>query len=303
MYDLVIIGGGCAGMTCGIYAARAGKEVLLLETGSVGGQIAFSPKVENFPTYKQISGVDFANNLFEQAMELGVMFEIDSAVSITDNGSYKTVKTEYTSYDAKTVVIATGVVHRHLGVPREEELTGSGVSYCAVCDGAFFKGKTVAVAGGGNTALQDAVFLSAYCEKVYLIHRRDTFRGEDKLVKQLQAKSNVEFVLNANITSLLGDSSLSGVIVTDKISGEEKRIDLSGLFIAVGQIPSNSAFADVITLDESGYIAAGEDCETNIPGVYAAGDCRTKQVRQLVTAAADGAVAALAACSYCDSLE
>ncbi len=299
MYDIVIIGAGCAGMTAGIYAARAGKTVLLLETETIGGQISFSPHIENFPSLRQISGTEFSSNLFDQTTALGVDFEIDSALKITDNGATKTVTTEYGSYDCKAVIIATGVKHREIGIAREKELVGKGVSYCAVCDGAFFKGKAVAVAGGGNTALQDAIFLSQYCEKIYLIHRRNEFRGEERLVKQLQGKANVEFVLSSEITSLNGEKALESVTVRNKESGEEKPLNVSGLFVAIGQIPGNEAFRELIELDSSGYIAAGEDCVTSVKGIFAAGDCRTKEVRQLVTAAADGAVAALAACEYC----
>lgn len=299
MYDIVIIGAGCAGMTAGIYAARAGKTVLLLETQSIGGQISFSPNVENFPSLRRISGTEFSSNLFEQATALGVDFEIDSAVKITDNGETKTVVTEYGSYECKAVILATGVKHRELGIEREQELCGKGVSYCAVCDGAFYKGKSVAVAGGGNTALQDALFLSQYCEKIYLVHRRGEFRGEASLVKQLEGKENVEFVLNCNIVSLNGEALLESVTVKNNETLEEKALPVQGLFVAVGQIPGNEAFRELIELDGSGYIAAGEDCVTNVKGIFAAGDCRTKEVRQLVTAAADGAVAALAACRYC----
>lgn len=301
MYDIIIIGAGCAGMTAGIYAARAGKSVLLLETQSIGGQISFSPKVENFPSLKQISGTEFSSNLFEQTVDLGVQFEIDSAVSIQD-GAVKTVKTEYASYEGKAVILATGVKHRKLGIEREEELTGKGVSYCAVCDGAFFKGKSVAVAGGGNTALQDALFLAQYCEKVFVVHRRDEFRGEDRLVNQLRGKANVEFVLNCTLERLEGGETLEGVTVKDKASGESRVLPVAGLFVAIGQIPGNDAFKELVELDSAGYIVAGEDCVTSANGIFAAGDCRTKEIRQLVTAAADGAVAALAACNYCDSL-
>ncbi len=295
-YDIVIIGAGTAGLTAAIYAARAGKKVLILENESIGGQIATSPKVENYPGFSEISGMEFSDRLYEQASALGVELELDRAEKIIDNGESKTVKTEYGEFTCKAVIIATGVKHRHLGIEAEEKYMGRGVSYCAVCDGAFYKGKDVAVVGGGNSAVQSAIMLSNICNKVYLIHRRDEFRCEKKLSDEVRAIENVELVLNSTVKDLQGEGKLS-TIVTENKSGEIKEINAEGLFVLVGQIPENGAFADIITLDESGYIVAGEDCKTNIDGVFAAGDCRTKAIRQLTTAAADGSVAALAACS------
>ena len=297
MTDIVIIGAGTAGLSAAIYALRAGKSVLLLEQLSYGGQIVNTPEVENYPGIKNISGFDFAQGLYEQAEALGAKLEYTKVTGITD-GETKTVHTEGGDYPCKAVIIATGAKNRPLGLPREEELVGSGVSYCATCDGAFFRKRPVAVNGGGNTALEDALFLSNYCSKVYLIHRRDEFRGEAKQVEQLRAKENVEFVLNATITALIGDDELKAVEVTDKNSGEKKELAVDGLFIAIGQMPENTAFAPLIALDGAGYVQAGEDCRTNVEGIFTAGDCRTKTVRQLTTAAADGAVAALAACAY-----
>ncbi len=295
-YDIVIIGAGCAGLTASIYAARAGKKVLILENEGIGGQIATSPKVENYPGFSSISGMEFSDKLYEQADVLGVSLELDKAEKIIDNGATKTVKTEYGEYTCKAVIIATGVKHRHLGIEAEEKYMGKGVSYCAVCDGAFYKGKAVAVVGGGNSAVQSAIMLSGICEKVYLIHRRDSFRCEQKLSDEVKAIENVELVLDSTVKDLEGEDKLSTVIVENK-SGEQRKLDAQGLFVLVGQIPENSTFADTIKLDESGYIVAGEDCKTNVDGVFAAGDCRTKAIRQLTTAAADGSVAALSACN------
>jgi thioredoxin reductase (NADPH) len=218
-------------------------------------------------------------------------------VSVKD-GETKTVVTEDGEYDCSAVIIACGMKHRPLPIPNFEDYVGKGISYCAVCDGVFFKGKNVAVAGGGNTALQDALYLSQYCAKVTLIHRRDEFRGDFALVEKLKAVPNVELMMNSNITALDADDALRGIVVTDKITGEEKKLAIDGLFCAVGQLPQNTPFKDLVELDESGFIKAGEDCTTNCKGIFAAGDCRTKEVRQLTTAAADGAVAALGAVNY-----
>ncbi|MBR3516701.1 MAG: thioredoxin-disulfide reductase [Lachnospiraceae bacterium] len=297
MYDIIIIGAGTAGLSAAIYGLRAGKKVLVLEQLSYGGQIVNTPEIENYPGIKNISGFDFATGLYEQATALGAEVRYEQVTGIAD-GAEKQVTTTEGTYSCKAIIIATGAKNRPLGLEREEELIGGGVSYCATCDGAFYKNRPVAVNGGGNTALEDALFLSNSCSKVYLIHRRDSFRGEAKQVEQLRAKENVEFVLNATVTALLGEDQVEGVEVTDKITGEKRTMQVDGLFIAIGQMPENAVFAPLIKLDEAGYVVAGEDCRTNVEGIYAAGDCRTKTVRQLTTAAADGAVAALAACAY-----
>ncbi len=299
MTDIIIIGAGTAGLSAAIYALRAGKSVLVFEQLAYGGQIINTPEIENYPGIKSISGFDFAQGLYEQAVALGAELKYEQVSGIED-GEVKKVKTSGAEYECRAVILATGAKNRPLGLDREQELIGSGISYCATCDGAFFKGRTVAVNGGGNTALEDAFFLSNYCRKVYIIHRRDEFRGEVKQVEKLKAKENIEFVLNSTITELVGENELSGVKVHDKVTGEDKLIDVEGLFIAIGQMPENAAFAPLIELDKGGYIVAGEDCRTNVEGIFAAGDCRTKTVRQLTTAAADGAVAALAACAYID---
>ena len=299
MTDIIVVGAGTAGLSAAIYALRAGKSVLVFEQLTYGGQIINTPEVENYPGIKSISGFDFATGLYEQATSLGAVIE-SAQVENVEDGVVKKVTAGGKIYECKAVILSTGAKNRPLGLEREEELTGSGVSYCATCDGAFYKNRAVAVSGGGNTALEDALFLSGYCSKVYLVHRRDAFRGEAKLAERLREKENVEFVLNANIVKILGEDEVEGVVVKDKINGEERTLDVEGLFIAIGQMPDNQAFSALVKLDEKGYIIAGEDCETGTPGIYAAGDCRTKTVRQLTTAAADGAVAALAACAYCE---
>ena len=295
MRDIIIIGAGTAGLTAAVYALRAGKSVLVLEQGTYGGQIVNTPKVENYPGIEQISGYEFASGLFKQAEKLGMEYRNEKVLRVRLEGTCKIVETEGQIYQAKALVLATGAKNRPLGVEKEEEFTGRGVSYCATCDGMFFRGKKVAVVGGGNTALEDAAFLSNYCERVYVVHRREEFRGEDKLVKELEQKENVEFLLNKTVQALEGDIALRAVTLRDKNSGEESRLEISGLFVAIGQMPENGIFADLVELDEGGYIAAGEDCRTSVEGIFAAGDCRKKAVRQLTTAAADGAVAALGA--------
>ena len=296
--DLEIIGAGTAGLSAAIYAQRSGKSAIVLEKLSYGGQIINTPEVQNYPGIASISGFDFAQGLYDQATGLGaeVRFEEVSGLEKADKGWI--VRTGSNEYEAGAVIIATGAKNRPLGMEHEKEWTGSGVSYCATCDGAFFKGRVVAVAGGGNTALEDAIFLSDYCSKVYLIHRRNQLRGEKHLEDTLRQRENVEFVLNVAMKSLDGTDRLEAVTVTDKATGEDRQIKVDGLFIAIGQMPEAGTFGQIVELDEGGYIKAGEDCITSAEGVFAAGDCRTKAVRQLTTAAADGAVAALAACAY-----
>ena len=294
MYDVIIVGAGCAGLTAAVYALRASKTVLILEAETIGGQISSSPKVENFPSIKSISGAEFSSNLFDQATDLGADFELDRVTKVI-NGDVKKVITEYGEYECKALILATGVKHRKLDLENVDDYEGNGISYCAVCDGAFFKGMKVAVNGGGNSALQSAEMLSEICEKVYLIHRRDTFRGEKTHVERLEKIPNIEFVLNSTVTKLSGDGALVSVEITNTQTKDTTTLEVSGLFAMIGQIPQNSVFADVVELDEAGYIKAGEDCKTSADGIYAAGDCRTKAIRQLTTAAADGAVAALAA--------
>lgn len=298
VYDIGIIGGGTAGMTAAVYGQRAGKRTIMIEGMNYGGQITVSPKVENYPGIASVSGAEFSMNLLDQAMGLGAETELEQVTGIHEEGGLKVIETEGKEYPCRTVIIATGVSHRHLGLEKEEKLMGAGVSYCATCDGAFFKGKDVAVIGGGNTALQDADFLSNYCNKVYLVHRRDEFRGEAGLVEPLKKKDNVEFVLSATVKDIVGENVVEGLVINNKKTGEDFQISVSGVFVAIGQVPDNQAFSGLVDLDETGFVAASEDCMTSRPGIFAAGDCRTKEVRQLTTAAADGAVAALAACKY-----
>ena len=299
MYDILIIGGGPAGLTAATYACRAGKSVLVLEKAAFGGQITWSPRVENFPGFVSISGNELGDKLLEQAMEQGAEVELEEVVSLEREGECWTARCDSgAAFAGRAVILAAGARPRMLGLPREEELVGSGVGYCAVCDGAFYKGKAVAVNGGGNSALQDALLLSESCSKVYLIHRRDSFRGEQKLVDALRQRENVEFVLSASVTRLLGEEELSGVVVEQ--NGQLREIPVEGLFVAIGHQPDLEAFAPWLQRDKSGYADAAEDCLTATEGLFVAGDCRKKSVRQLTTAAADGAVAALAACHWLD---
>ena len=285
-------------MTAAVYGQRAGKKTLIIEGGAFGGQITSSPNVENYPGIASVSGSEFSMNLLDQATKLGADTVTEQVTGIRDEGSQKVIVTGSNEYPCKSVILATGVTHRHLGAPGEERLAGAGVSYCATCDGMFFRGRDVAVIGGGSTALQDAEFLSNYCKKVYLIHRRDEFRGEDNIVKRLREKENVEFILSATVKEIAGEDAVEKLILNHKKTGEESELPVAGVFVAVGQIPKNEVFADVVKLDAGGFNLASEDCLTSHPGIFAAGDCRTKEVRQLTTAAADGAVAALAACKY-----
>ena len=298
MYDIVIVGAGTAGLSAAIYGVRAGKKVLVLEQTTYGGQIVNAPDIENFPGIPHVSGFEFAKSLYDQAMGLGARYKAEKVTEVVDQGEVKIVKTTEGEYETKAVILATGAKNRPLGLEREQEMVGAGVSYCATCDGAFFRQMEVAVVGGGNTALEDALFLSNYCSAVYVIHRRDQFRGDEKDVETLRDKDNVKFVLDSVVTGLLGFGMLEGILVKNVKTGESKEIKVSGLFIAIGQQPDNQAFADLVKVDDQGYIVADESCETGTPGIFAAGDCRTKTVRQLTTAAADGAVAALAAAKY-----
>lgn len=297
MYDILIIGGGPAGLTAAIYARRAAKTVLVLEAVSCGGQIINTPDIENYPVEQHISGLEFARKLEAQARALGAEIKFERALEIRDEGEAKTVLTRKNSYSARALILATGSENRKLGLENEEALTGRGVSYCATCDGAFYRGKTVAVVGAGNTALEDALYLADLADTVYLIHRRDQLRGDEATAALLREKGNVVFVYNSNVTKLNAGKRLESIEVTAN-DGTVRTVAVNGLFVAVGRIPENQNFASLVTLDAGGYISAGEDCHTNVPGIFAAGDNRAKAVRQLVTAAADGAVAATEAVKY-----
>ncbi|MBE7023796.1 MAG: FAD-dependent oxidoreductase [Clostridia bacterium] len=297
MYDIIIIGGGPAGLTAALYALRAEKSVVVIEKLGLGGQIALSSEVENFPGTMKMSGAEFAANLAAQVENLGGRIEYEEVVEIID-GNPKTVVTDLDRYEGRSIIIATGVKNRRLGAEGEEELIGKGVSFCAVCDGSFYKNKTVAVIGGGNTAVEDAIYLSDIAEKVYIVHRRDTFRAENRLVRALAERKNVELVLDSTVEKFVNEGGLKGIDVLNAKSGEKRHIALDGAFVAVGQIPQCEIFRDIIILDEGGYVSAGENCRTNVEGIFVAGDCRNKTVRQLTTAVGDGSVAALAAIDY-----
>lgn len=298
MYDIVIVGAGTAGLSAAIYGVRAGKKVLVLEGQNFGGQIINSPEIENYPGIAKTSGFEFASGLYEQASNLGADIEFEQVVEVEKNGKGFIVHTEGKQIECGAVILATGAKNRPLGVEKENQFIGMGISYCATCDGAFFRGQKTAVVGGGNTALEDAEFLSNFCEKVYVIHRRDEFRGEQWLSDNLKKKDNVEFVMDSVVTDIIGESSVQGIAIENVKTGEETELSVTGLFVAIGQMPDNKAFEKLVDLDSGGYIQAKEDCKTSCEGIFAAGDCRTKEVRQLATAAADGAVAGLAACEY-----
>ena len=301
MHDIIIIGAGPAGMTAALYALRADKTVLLLEKENFGGQITFSPRLENYPTIMEISGNEFAQLMLEQVMAHGADIELAEAKEIKDMGSHKVVCTEYGDFEGKAVIIATGSKHRHLGLEGEEELIGSGISFCAVCDGSFFADKHVAVIGGGNTALQEAVMLSDICNKVTIIQNLSFMTGEKKLLSILEGKSNVEMIFDTVVTGLKSNNGeLCGITVANTKNNTAEELALDGMFVAIGQVPENENFKNITALNSYGYIEADESCLTDTEGVFVAGDCRTKKIRQVTTAASDGAVAALAACRFID---
>lgn len=292
MYDIIIIGAGPAGLTAAIYASRAGKKVLILEKNVYGGQIVNSKEIENYPGIINISGFEYSNNLYNQAKSFGAELKYETVIKINEN---KEVETNRNKYQAKSLIISTGLTNRSLQLEGLEEYIGRGISYCATCDGNFFKNKEVAVVGGGNTALEDAIFLSNLCKKVYIIHRRSMFKGEKILQDILNKKNNVEYILNSNVVKINGNELLESIIINTE--GTESELNIDGLFLAIGQIPNN-VYTDIIELDENGYAIASEDCKTKIDGIYVAGDFRTKKVRQLVTAVSDGAIAAINAIEY-----
>lgn len=297
LYDIIIIGAGPAGLTSAIYAKRANKNVLVLEAKNYGGQIINTLDIENYPANEHISGFDFATNLYNQAKNLGAEIKYEKVVDINNLGKEKEVITTKNTYKTKTIIIATGSENRKLGLPDEDEFASKGISYCATCDGAFYKDKTVAVVGGGNTALEDALYLSDLASKVYLIHRRDEFRGEESTINLLKEKDNIEFLYNNNVTKLNTKDRLESIEVTSN-DGETRTIDVDALFIAIGRIPENQNFAKLINLDNAGYIISNEYCHTNVEGIFVAGDNRVKELRQLVTATSDGAIAAVEAIKY-----
>lgn len=297
-YDIIVVGGGPAGLTAALYARRANKSVLVIEKSTFGGQITFSPKVENIPGFASITGNEFAEKLVEQVLEQGADVEYAEVIKVED-GVEKTVVTDSGSFTARAVILATGAKHRLLGLPREEELIGSGISFCAVCDGAFFKDGTVAVIGGGNSALQEALQLAELAKKVIVVQNLDFLTGEGKLAEQIEKKENIEVMLGYTVETLHGDAELTGITVKKTADGTTAHLKLDGMFVAIGLIPQNEAFANVLALDARGYADYDEGC-TAADGIFVAGDCRRKSIRQVTTAAADGAVAALAACRYLD---
>lgn len=298
-YDIIIVGGGPAGMTAALYSLRAGKKTLILEKENFGGQIANSPRVENIPSIKEISGLDYSNNLFEQILDLGAEFELEEVSNITKENGIFTVTTNYSQYTSKAVIIATGVSHRHIGVNREEELAGKGISYCAVCDGAFYKDGTVAVIGDGNTALQYSILLTNYCKKVYICTLFDKFFGDSILVETLKNKPNLEIIHNISLKEFVAEKEVESLRFVNTQTNEELVIDVDGVFIAIGQVPHNDIFKDLVEL-ENGYIVTDSNKQTKTEGLYAVGDCTKKEIRQLTTATSDGSVAAINACRYLD---
>ncbi len=307
MYDIIIIGAGPAGLTAAIYASRAEKRVLLIEKETFGGQITHSPRVENYPGFESLSGSDLGGKLFEHAAALGADIELDAVTGIrqAENGALAVLCESGCSHEGRTVIIATGSRHRDLGVEGEEKFIGEGISYCAVCDGAFYKGKHVAVIGGGNSALQEVVLLSETCAHVTVVQNLAFLTGEEALQNILRGRENVDFIFSATVDAILGDDTFAGITIRDAETGETRDLSVDGIFVCIGQVPENGPFADVVTLNDYGYITADESCRpaSAIPGVFVAGDCRTKAVRQVTTATADGAVAALAACRYVDGMK
>lgn len=295
MTDVIVIGAGPAGLTAALYLKRAGKNVIVFEAVSYGGRIINAKEIENYPAIKNISGFDYATNLYNQVKDLGVEIKFEKVTDIKVKDNKKIVITSNGEYECKKVIIATGVENRKLGLPNEEEWIGKGISYCATCDGAFYKNKVVAVNGGGNTAVMYALELSEYCKKVYLIYRNNELRGEQIRQDKLKEKDNVEIIYDTNITALLGNDKLESLELTNKNTGSVTNLEVSGLFIAIGQIPSNKIFEYIIKMDDNGYILGDDNCHTNIEGIYVAGDTRKKDYRQLTTAVSDGTIAALTA--------
>ena len=302
MYDIIIIGGGAAGMTAALNSLRANKSVLLLEKETIGGQIATSPRVENFPSIKAIAGNEFADNLFDQIMNLGCEFELDNVNKIEKVDQKFIVSCEYSKYESKSVIIATGLKHKKINIPHEEDLVGKGISYCAVCDGAFYKDEEVCLVGDGNTALQYAILLSNYCSKVYLCTLFDKFFGENTLVEKIKQRDNIQVIHNVSLKEFIFKDELEGLKFEGTYSKEPMELTVKGCFIAIGQIPNNDMFKNVVELDNYGYILASEDLETKTPGLFVAGDCRKKKIRQLTTAVSDGSIASIGAVSYVDKL-
>lgn len=304
IYDIVIIGGGPAGMTAGIYGGRAELKTLILEKNFHGGQMVSTSDIENFPALPDTNGIELSNKMLEHAKKFGAKIDYKGVdkIEVLDNGLKKLTTSNGEEILTKTVILSMGATSRKLGIEKEDKFTGRGLGYCAVCDGGFYRNKVVAVNGGGDTAVEDALYLSRICKKVYLIHRRDELRANKTLQNRLK-KSEVEVVWNSTIKEIVGEDKLEGVVVTNKVTGEDSKIELDGLFVAIGTIPTSDLAKGVVEMDSRGYIIANEDCETSVPGIYAVGDIRVKSLRQVITAAADGAIAVFAAEKYINTLE
>ena len=300
MYDIIIVGAGPAGLTAAVYARRAGKSVLVLEKDTFGGQVTFSPKLENYPGFQEISGNELAQRMLEQAMALGAEIDMDTVTEVLD-GEVKTVVGEAGRYEARSVIIAAGARHRRLNLSGEEEFIGNGISFCAVCDGAFYKDQHVAVIGGGNTALQEVVLLADICKKVTVVQNLAFLTGEEKMIQLLQSKNNIEYIYNTVVTGYEGETSLQAIRLLNTENQATSRLEIDGIFLAIGTAPENDAYQKVAKLNEYGYIVSDESCQTGTPGIFVAGDCRTKAYRQVATAISDGAAAALNACRFLDA--
>ena len=296
IYDIIIVGAGPAGLTAAIYALRSNKKVLVLEKETIGGQMSSSPLIENYPGFLSISGSELANNLYSQVIELGGEVELEEVLSI-EFGEIKTITTDMGKYEARAIILATGAKYRKLGLEKEDEFIGKGISFCVACDGAFYRDKTVAVIGGGNSAVINAITLSDICEKVYVVQNLDKLSAEASLINKLNEKKNIEIIYNATVQEIIGGNNLNGIVIS--INNTEKRkLEIDGMFISIGLVPQNEFIKDTVTLDNYGYIKSDAECVTNIEGVFVAGDCRTKNVRQITTATADGSIAAINAVKY-----
>jgi len=297
-YDLIIIGSGPAGLTAAIYAKRANLNVLVIEKAAFGGLITHSPKIENYPGFNSISGLDLADKFMAQAMEIGVGFEFDEIIGIEKKENNFILKGNLNYFEGKSVIIATGSKHRTLKLENEENLVGHGISYCAVCDGPFFTGQDVTIIGGGNSAMQEALLLSTYCKSVTMIQNLGFLTGEDSLAKQIEESANIKVIYNKTVAKLIGENELEGIILKDQVNNEEILHNTKSVFVAIGQEADNEAFKDVASLDKNGFIISDDFCSTNVEGIYVAGDCRQKAIRQIVTASSDGSIAALQAIKY-----
>lgn len=298
MFDIIIIGAGPAGLTAAIYASQARKNILVLEKSVYGGQILKANKVKNYPGFEEISGYEFATKLYNQVKNLNVDINFEEVIEIKNNNKIKEVITNKNKYQTKSIIIATGAQNRKLGLNNEDKLIGKGISYCSTCDGMFFKDKIVAITGGGNNAIDEAIYLSNIVEKLYVIYRRKEFRIEATNLNELKEKENVEFIMDSNIIDIKGEEKLESITILNNTSKEESSLAINGLFIAIGHIPVSSICNNLIELDEKGYIISDETCKTNIEGIFVAGDIRIKDIRQLTTACSDGTIAALQACKY-----